>query len=175
MLKRLNSEEVVVGDLRLRIRPLGAMNATHVFGDMVSVVLPVIGTVGLSTNIESIQKLDADTIQSLVDGLDADSLVNALAKIDGSALTKIISELVIDYKNTSFLNDETGNWCNMTLEDFDELFCMNMAGIMKLCGSVIKQNFGSFFADVGGLFGDALKKAAEKKTSHATETLTESK
>lgn len=175
MLKRMNSEEVVIGDLRFHIRPLGAMNATHVFGDVVSVVLPVIGTVGLSTNIDGIQQLDADTIQRLVDGLDTDSIVNALAKIDGDTLTKLVSELVVDYRNTSFMNDDTGKWCIMTLEDFDELFCMNLAGVMKLCASVVKQNFGGFFADVGSLFGSALKKAAEKKTSLATESLTGSK
>lgn len=172
MLKRMKSEEVVVGKLRFRIRPFGAMNATHVFGDLVSVVLPVIGTASLTSGIEDIKNMDSESIQKLVDGLDTGSIVDALAKINGDVMADIVSELVVDYKNVSFEDEDSGEWRIMTSEDFDELFCMFFAGILKLCASVVKQNFGSFFGDVAALFGGLLKKVAEKKTSPTTGSLT---
>ena len=48
-MKRMEMQETVVGDYTFRIRPLGAMNAAYIFGDVAAVVLPIIGTVALSS------------------------------------------------------------------------------------------------------------------------------
>lgn len=173
MLKRMKIEDVSIGDILFKIRPLGAMNATYVFGDLVSVVLPIIGTTALSSGIEKTDALTPEVIEKIVDNLDTDSIASSLAKVDGKTITKLISELVIDYRNVSI---KDGNeWRIMTLEDFDEIFCMYLAGEIKLCAAVVKQNFGSFFGDVGALYGSLLEKAAQKRTSLNMGNLTTNK
>lgn len=37
-MKRMEMQETVVGDYTFRIRPLGAMNAAYIFGDVAAVV-----------------------------------------------------------------------------------------------------------------------------------------
>lgn len=173
MLKRMMAEDVQIGDVLFKIRPLGAMKAAHVFGDLVSVVLPILGAASLASGIDKNNFSTPASIENLMNDLDTDSLVSALAKIDGKALERIISELVLDYQNVTFQDDV--EWKIMTRDDFDEIFCMWFAGALKLCAAVIKQNFGSFFGDVSDLFGNLLRKAAQKKTSLPMENLTASK
>lgn len=57
-MKRMEMQETVVGDYTFRIRPLGAMNAAYIFGDVAAVVLPIIGTVALSSGDEESADLD---------------------------------------------------------------------------------------------------------------------
>lgn len=56
-MKRMEMQETVVGDYTFRIRPLGAMNAAYIFGDVAAVVLPIIGTVALSSGDGKAQTL----------------------------------------------------------------------------------------------------------------------
>ena len=173
MLKRMMTEDVQIGDVLFKIRPLGAMYATHVFGDLVSVLLPIIGAASLASGIDKNDLSTPASLEKLMNDLDTDSLIESLSRIDGKVLERLISELVLDYKNVSF--QDGSEWRIMVREDFDEIFCMYFAGSLKLCSAVIKQNFGSFFGDIGDLFGNLLKKAAQKKTSLTMGSLIESK
>lgn len=163
-------KDVSVGDMQFKIRPLAAMDAAYVFGDVAAVVLPILGTVALSNGD------DESTNLEIFDGfdLDAKSLTTALSTINGKSLTRLIKELVLEHKNVSFLDEDQNCWRPMDEDDFNEIFCMKMAGALNLCSLVIQQNYGGFFGDMVTLFGH-LVKLHEGDQSKDTESLTGTK
>lgn len=170
MSKRMAMKDVSVGDIQFKIRPLAAMDAAYVFGDVAALVLPILGTVALSNGDDESESL------AIFDGydLDAKSITSALSTINGKSLTRLISELVLDHKNVSFLDEDQNVWRPMDEDDFNEIFCMKMAGALNLCVLVIQQNYGGFFGDMVTLFG-RLVKSHEGDQSKDTETLTVAK
>ena len=107
-LKRMEAKEVCIGDVIFHIRPLGAMNAAYVFGDVTSIVLPVLGTVAVANGDDAKEKaMSLDTFRDMK--LDTESLSTALGKINGQKLTTLIDELVLRFrKSLSRPKTETG-------------------------------------------------------------------
>lgn len=170
-LKRMDAKDVSIGELLFKIRPLGAMNAAYVFGDVTSIVLPILGTVAISKGTEE-EKKEAASLEMFKDmPLDTESLANALGKINGQKLTVLLDELVLKYGNVSY-QDETGTWSVLVRSDFDELFCADLVGAMKLCAAVIQQNYSGFFDGLSALFGNRTNGAQEERSKN-TEALTQ--
>ena len=170
-LKRMEAKEVCIGDVIFHIRPLGAMNAAYVFGDVTSIVLPVLGTVAVANGDNAKEKaMSLDMFKDME--LDTESLANALGKINGEKLTTLIDELVLRFRNVSF-QTENGDWNALTQDDFDEIFCADIAGMVKLCVAIIQQNYSNFFGGMSGLFGNQSKDAqvVTQSKSMATSTL----
>ena len=81
-MKRMEMRDITVGEYQFKIRPFGARDATYIFGDVASIILPILGTVSVASN-------DKDAIHmEMFDGMDMDkdSLVKALGRIDGRTL-----------------------------------------------------------------------------------------
>lgn len=169
-LKRMSAKDVEIGDFSFKLRPFGAMDASYIFGDVISVVLPIIGTVALSSGNDDGKSIAvSDNI-----GLDSESVASSLGKLNGKELSSLIRELLLDHNNVSFrCNDDGGNFQRLTKDDFDEIFCMYFAGALKLCAEVLIQNYGNFFEDASNLFGnlfeqlplDQLKSTANSTTN----------
>ena len=169
-LKRMEMRDVSVGEYRFKIRPFGAKDSTYIFGDVASIILPILGTVSVATNSK-----DAVSMEVL-DGIDMDkeSLVKALSRVNGSALTKLVSELLLEHSNVLTLNPETGVYKVMTEDDFDEIFCQNLARMFGLCAEVIRLNYSGFFNDASTLFGNLFKvHQAGRSNSMESSTTTE--
>lgn len=167
-MKRMSVKEVDIGGFSFKIRPFGAMDASYIFGDVVSIVLPIIGTVALSSNdSEKASIAVSDNMK-----LDAESIATSLGKLNGKELTNLIRELLLDHNNVSFrYNEDGGEFQRLTRDDFDEIFCMYFAGALKLCAEVLIQNYGNFFGDASTLFGSLLDRfLAEKSKSTASLT-----
>lgn len=169
-LKRMSTKDVEIGDFSFKLRPFGAMDASYIFGDVISIVLPIIGTVALSSGDGGEKSI------AVSDGfsLDAESVAASLGKLNGKELSNIIRELLLDHNNISFRdNEDGGSFKRLTQDDFDEIFCMYFAGALKLCAEVLVQNYGNFFGDASTLFGnlvsqfqaDQLKNTASLTTS----------
>ena len=47
-MKRMEMRDITVGEYQFKVRPFGAKDATYIFGDVASIILPILGTV-LST------------------------------------------------------------------------------------------------------------------------------
>ena len=135
-LKRMEAQDVSIGEIRFKVRPLGAMNAAYVFGDVTAIVLPIMGTVAVSSGNDD-EASGMEMFQGM--NLDSESLANALGKINGQKLTALLDELVLKYGNVSF-QDEDDHWVVLTRSDFDEIFCADLIGAVKLCAAVIRQN-----------------------------------
>ena len=68
----------------------------------------------------------------------------ALARINGNALSKLVSELLLDHSNIRVLDPEKNTYEVMGEDDFDEIFCQYLAGMLNLCAEVIRLNFSGF-------------------------------
>lgn len=173
-LKRMEAQDVSVGEIRFKVRPLGAMNAAYVFGDVTAIVLPIMGTVAVSSgNDDEASGMEASGMEMFQGmNLDSESLANALGKINGQKLTALLDELVLKYGNVSF-QDEDDHWVVLTRSDFDEIFCADLIGAVKLCAAVIRQNYSGFFDGLSTLFG-SLMSGTQAAQSKNTEVSTQS-
>lgn len=168
-LKRMEAQDVSIGEIRFKVRPLGAMNAAYVFGDVTAIVLPIMGTVAVSSGNDE-EASDMEMFQGM--NLDSESLANALGKINGQKLTTLLDELVLKYGNVSF-QDEDDHWVVLTRSDFDEIFCADLIGAVKLCAAVIRQNYSGFFDGLSTLFGNLMsgtQAALSKNTDVSTQS-----
>ena len=168
-LKRMEAQDVSIGEIRFKVRPLGAMNAAYVFGDVTAIVLPIMGTVAVSSGNDE-EASDMEMFQGM--NLDSESLANALGKINGQKLTTLLDELVLKYGNVSF-QDEDDHWVVLTRNDFDEIFCADLIGAVKLCAAVIRQNYSGFFDGLSTLCGN-LMSGTQAARSRNTEVSTQS-
>ena len=168
-LKRMEAQDVSIGEIRFKVRPLGAMNAAYVFGDVTAIVLPIMGTVAVSSGNDD-EASGMEMFQGM--NLDSESLANALGKINGKKLTALLDELVLKYGNVSF-QDEDDHWVVLTRSDFDEIFCADLIGAVKLCAAVIRQNYSGFFDGLSTLFGN-LMSGTQAARSKNTEVSTQS-
>lgn len=160
--KRMQTKEVSIGENVFKIRPLGAMDAAYIFGDITSIILPIMGTVAVSSGDEDAASIDL--FQGV--SLDTESLANSLGKINGQKLTVLIEELVLKNKNVSFQDPESSAWNILTRSDFDEVFCMDLSGAIRLCVAVIQQNYSGFFSELSTLFGSLATKEQEAQTKN---------
>lgn len=152
-MKRMEMRDITVGEYQFKIRPFGARDATYIFGDVASIILPILGTVSVASN-------DKDAIHmEMFDGMDMDkdSLVKALGRIDGRTLSKLVNELLLSHSNVRVLNPENGVYEVMNEDAYDEIFCQYLAGMLILCAEVIRLNFSGFFSDASTLFGRLFK------------------
>lgn len=174
-LKRMEAQDVSIGEIRFKVRPLGAMNAAYVFGDVTAIVLPIMGTVAVSSgNDDEASGMEASGMEMFQGmNLDSESLANALGKINGQKLTALLDELVLKYGNVSF-QDEDDHWVVLTRSDFDEIFCADLIGAVKLCAAVIRQNYSGFFDGLSTLFGNLMSGTQAAAQSKNTEVSTQS-
>lgn len=166
-MKRMEMRDIAVGEYQFKIRPFGAKDAIYIFGDVASIILPILGTVSVASD-------DKDAVSmEMFDGMDMDkdSLVKALARINGNALSKLVSELLLDHSNIRILNTESNAYEVMSEDDFDEIFCQYLAGMLSLCAEVIRLNFSGFFKDASTLFGGLIK-VRQAGSSNNTESST---
>lgn len=166
-MKRMEMRDITVGEYQFKVRPFGAKDATYIFGDVASIILPILGTVSVASD-------DKDAVNmEMFDGMDMDkdSLVKALARINGNALSKLVSELLLDHSNIRVLDPEKNTYEVMGEDDFDEIFCQYLAGMLNLCAEVIRLNFSGFFKDAITLFGGLIK-VRRAGSSNSTESST---
>ena len=166
-MKRMEMRDITVGEYQFKVRPFGAKDATYIFGDVASIILPILGTVSVASD-------DKDAVNmEMFDGMDMDkdSLVKALARINGNALSKLVSELLLDHSNIRVLDPENNTYEVMGEDDFDEIFCQYLAGMLNLYAEVIRLNFSGFFKDASTLFGGLIK-VRRAGSSNSTESST---
>lgn len=97
-MKRMEMRDVSIGEYQFKIRPFGAKDALYIFGDVASILLPILGSVAVASD-------DKDAVEmEMFDGVDLDteSLTKALGRINGKALSKLVSELIMEHSNVSY-------------------------------------------------------------------------
>lgn len=62
--------DITVGEYQFKIRPFGAKDATYIFGDVASIILPILGTVSVASD-------DKDAVNmEMFDGIEVDFLIS---------------------------------------------------------------------------------------------------
>mgnify|MGYP000180530297 CR=1 FL=1 len=162
-MKRMEMRDVSIGEYQFKIRPFGAKDALYIFGDVASILLPILGSVAVASD-------DKDAVEmEMFDGVDLDT--ESLGRINGKALSKLVSELILEHSNVSYRDPDRGSYQPVTEDEFDEIFCQYLAGMFSLCAEIIKLNFSGFFKDASTLFG-RLFKVRHAGSSNNTESST---
>lgn len=98
-MKRMEMRDIAVGEYQFKIRPFGAKDATYIFGDVASIILPILGTVSVASDDKdapiSIGKEKSEKVRfgSVYDGLYVtDAQRQAKAELDAITLTSQSSQ-----------------------------------------------------------------------------------
>jgi len=156
-MKRMDVFDKQVGDNIFYIHPFAAFTAANLSGELAALVSPLLS--GLSAIVgndtENIMDVEIDTALPAIS--------DAFSSISGDKVERLMKKLLIDNKNISVENPETGRPEILTMDLANEIFCGELQDMFILCFEVIRLNFGSFFKKLGARFG-GLQGLLEKVT-----------
>lgn len=182
MPKQLDPTIVSYDDVEFAIYPFKAMTAAGISGDLAQFAGPIISAIlplfsGSNGNVDD---TGASAMENMM-GMSYDELVplikNALSTLDSNNIQKILSELLLIYKNINCeYRDDTGRLVQQTLtrDLADELFIGSLDSMLNLAIDVVKVNYGDFFgrllAQSGSLRGQ-LTNRSSKNTASSKEAI----
>jgi hypothetical protein len=174
MLKQLEATRVTYDDVEFAIFPFGAMTASHVMGDLVQVIGPVLSVaLPLFTGNWTGEEAVANLMQMDVDQM-FQMISHASKALNGDAVENLLTTLLITYKNVSCeYRDDDGRAVQKILNKAvaDELFIGNLDSMIKLAINVVKVNYGDFFPRLlaqSGNLPDQWKAQISKNTGDLT-------
>lgn len=137
--------EVTVGGYKYYIRPFPAFYAARISGDIIKVVVPILGAVVPYMNASS-DVLDQD-ISTL-----SPAIAKGFESLSGEACEKLLRELLINGGAVAVdYNNET---VKLTEDIANNVFCGEMQDMYILAYHVIKRNYGVFFKKLGDRSGN---------------------
>ena len=143
---------VEIGSNVYHIFPFAAFKAANISGSLFAIIGPALK---LFASLGS----DGD--------VDMSALTGFFSTLDGDVVEGLMRKLLIANRNISVeVEGKESEWLTGILAD--KIFCGDIGAMYRLAVEVIKVNYGSFFAGLGDLFGDA-NTVLLKKTSAATE------
>lgn len=157
-MKQMETTMKKIGETSFYIVPFPAFTSARISGQLVSIIAPIFGSFA-----PMLKGVDANNTDSLMDMNIEEALPTiseALSQIDGDKLEHLMKQLLIDYRNVSY-KDEEGEVDTLTYDDANEIFCGEFQDMLMLCWEVIKLNFGGFFKKLTGQSG-SLKEFTEK-------------
>lgn len=146
-----------IGGIDFYITPFSAFTSARISGDLASVLAPVLGSFaplvkGMDPNEVGDKTSDNDIMNmDMEEALPAIS--DALSQLDGDKIERLMKELLINYKNIAYDN-ENGETERLTFDSANEVFCGEFQDMLLLCWEVIKINFGGFFKKIAGRSGN---------------------
>ena len=167
-MKQLESKTVEVGENTFYIRPFPAFKASNIFGQLVKTVTPVIGGV-LSLAGEAGGKGGGSLFDIDFDKA-APALAGALSDLSGDKLEALLRQLLIDYKNISTDDPNTGRTTILTEDLANEIFCGDTQDMFILAVEVIRLNYNGFFNKLAAQFGDAFEALQARMTASTANT-----
>lgn len=141
-MKQQDATEVVVNDNHYFIRPFPAFRAANISGEVIKVIIPIIGSVlPFVTANGDASALDADLATI------APEITKAFESLSGDAVEKLLRNLLI--KGNNIAVDINGETKPLTEDLVNELFCGEVQDMYILAFHVIKINYGGFFGKLG--------------------------
>ena len=156
-----------IGGIDFYITPFSAFTSARISGDLASVLAPVLGSfaplvkgmdpnevgnkeagdkeAGDKTSDNDIMNMDMEEALPAISG--------ALSQLDGDKIERLMKELLINYKNIAYDNED-GETERLTFDSANEVFCGEFQDMLLLCWEVIKINFGGFFKKIAGRSGN---------------------
>ena len=153
-MKLQEATEVVVNEQHYFIRPFAAFRAANISGEVIKVIVPIIGSVLPFVNTSGDKSL-ADTDIAEI----APEITKAFESLSGDALGDLLvrgGNIAVDYD---------GKTQPLTEDLVNELFCGEVQDMYILAFHVIKVNYGGFFGKLGaqsGSVAELMKKVTKR-------------
>lgn len=148
--------QVKIGEYNYYIRPFPAFKAANISGEVVSVVMPILGA--------ALPLMGANTVGSIMDQ-DISELSPAITKgfesLSGDKCEKLLRDLLI--RNGNIAVEIEGEAKTLDEDLSNVVFCGEIQDMYILAFNVIKVNYGGFFKKLGDQSG----KVAELITKNA--------
>ncbi len=157
-MKLQEATEVVVNEQHYFIRPFAAFRAANISGEVIKVIVPIIGSVLPFVNTSGDKSL-ADTDIAEI----APEITKAFESLSGDALEKLLRDLLVRGGNIAV--DYDGKTQPLTEDLVNELFCGEVQDMYILAFHVIKVNYGGFFGKLGaqsGSVAELMKKVTKR-------------
>lgn len=141
--------QVVVGGNTFYIRPFSAFTAANISGEVVKVVVPLLGSIMpfINSNDDAGSVLDED-IKEI-----APEIAKGFESLSGDKCEVLLRRLLV--KNNNIAVDREGEAVPLNEDLVNELFCGEVQDMYILAFHVIKVNYGGFFKKLGGQSGKA--------------------
>lgn len=143
---------VTVGGNEFYIRPFSAFKAANISGDIVKVVVPILGSVLPAFNASNMSNLMDQDIMEL-----APTITSGFESLSGDKCEKLLRELLIKNGNIAVKIDGEGT--PLTEDLCNELFCGEVQDMYILAFHVIKTNYSGFFKKLGTQSGNVAELA----------------
>lgn len=161
--KQLRPHPYTVNEIPYSVTPFSAMDSIVVLGDIIGLISPALAGMApafLANKGGAKEKLANISI---------DELVDAISRLNGKNIATLAKELLIDYGNVVFHDPEDPNRSNyqvLDMDSFNEIFCLDLASVLELCGFVIKMNYGNFFGGAVSRFGKAMAASGKAESAN---------
>lgn len=156
-MKQLESREVHIGENTFYIRPLPAMKAANVSGELANLILPVLSGLaplaGMVTDGKDLFDIDLEQAGPAISG--------AFSNLSGDKLEKVLRLLLLTGGNIAVEQpDEKAE--KLTEDLLNEVFCENVQDMFILAFEVIRSNYNGFFKKLAARFGPGLETLTKK-------------
>lgn len=149
---------VAIGGNTYYIRPLPAMRAANLTGELSALALPLLS--GLAPILAAADGKETGVLDADVTGA-LPAIAGAFSALSGDKLEAVLRHLLITGGNISI--EAPGKPAELLSEDLlNEVFCTDVQDMFLLAFEVIRTNYSGFFAKLGGRFGQAITKRMEK-------------
>lgn len=150
-MKQFEAHEAKIGGYKFYIFPFTAFKAANLSAELTALLSPLVPVISsISGN-------------SILD-LDVDKFVCAMKGLTGDKLEDLLKKLLIQNKNITYENEESGEAEPLTEGVINKIFCCEFENLLLLAFEVIKLNYGSFFRSIGLRYGSAGDQQDQTKT-----------
>ncbi len=148
-MKQMEVKEKKIGENTFYLTPFPAFTAANISGELAVIITPMISALAPVFGGKS---MDNVLDMEMEDALPAFS--DAFSALSGDKVERLMKKLLIDHKNITVDNPETGKTEVLNLDLANEVFCGDVQDMFLLCFEVVKINFGGFFKKLGAQFGN---------------------
>lgn len=147
-MKMQDPVKVTVGGRDFYIRPFSAFKAANISGEVVKVVVPILGAVLPAFGTKDVSQVMDEDVSEL-----APAITKSFDALTGDKCEKLLRDLLV--KNDNIAVNFDGETTRLTEDIANEIFCGEVQNMYILAFHVIKANYGGFFKKLGVQSGSA--------------------
>jgi len=164
-MKQQDARIVKVGENTFYIRPLPALRAANLSGELAALAVPLLSGLapilaaadGKGKGSEGSGLLDVDITDA------APAIAGAFSTLSGDKVEAILRHLLVTGGNIA-IETEDGAAKVLSEDLLNETFCTDVQDMFILAFEVIRTNYNGFFKKLGGRFGQAIEGLMQKAT-----------
>lgn len=161
--KQFRAVPFTVSGVKFQITPFAAMDSIAVFGALTTIIVPVLKLIvpAMSQYVDAEKSKNSKVatgsesidVGAIASNITTDDIAGAINGLSGQQLVMLFKELLIDYDNVVFVDEDEPDtqmrYKHLDLDSFNEIFCQNLGAAVSLCVKVINLNYSNFFDGLG--------------------------